>query len=169
MQQENDVAHQVLRSIRQIVRRISAHSKYLSSEAGLTVPQLMVLKAIGEIEERDKTEEITVVMVGGVVQLSAATVSRIVDRLVTAGLVVRERRAQDRRKVCLSLSLAGIERFQTLPTPLQETFVARLEALSPRERNTLLKSLRRISELMDATDIDAAPLLATGESLQQGE
>ncbi|MEZ4230187.1 MAG: MarR family transcriptional regulator [Polyangiaceae bacterium] len=168
-EKDPDVAHEVLRSIRQIVRRISEHSKYLSSEAGLTVPQLMCLKAIGEIDERGRDAEITVAMVGKSVTLSAATVSRIVDRLVTAGLVARERRAVDRRKVCLSLTAAGLERYQTLPTPLQETFVARFKALEPGERDHLLSALRRISSLMDATDLDAAPLLVLGEDIKQAD
>lgn len=166
-EKEQDVAHEVLRSIRQIVRRISEHSKFLSSEAGLTVPQLMCLKAIGEIDEAERDAEITVAMVGKAVQLSAATVSRIVDRLVIAGLVARERRAADRRKVCLSLTPSGLERYQTLPTPLQETFVERFAALPSAERSTLLASLRRISALMDATELDAAPMLMPDEDIKQ--
>jgi DNA-binding MarR family transcriptional regulator len=73
--------------------------------------------------------------------------------------VNRERRAKDRRKVCLSLTAAGLERFQTLPIPLQEIFVRRLSNLPAKERTALLASLRRIAELMEATEIDAAPLL----------
>lgn len=164
-----DIAHEVLRSIRQIVRRISEHSKYLSAEAGLTVPQLMCLKAIGEIGQAEEGNEITVAMVGKSVQLSAATVSRIVDRLVSAGLVTRDRRAADRRKVCLSLTAAGLDRFRTLPTPLQETFVDRFKALPPEERSALLSALRRISALMGAENLDAAPLLVPGEDIKQGD
>lgn len=155
--EDAEIAHDVLRTIRQIVRKISEHSKALYREVGLTVPQLMCLKAIGELEETQ--DEVTVVMVAKRLQLSPATVSRIIDRLTRANLVNRERRSKDRRKVCLSLTPPGLERFHTLPVPLQELFVRRLSALPRNERTNLLESLRRIAELMEAVEIDAAPIL----------
>ena len=161
MSRDVEIAHEVLRTIRRIVRKVSEHSKYLSREAGLTMPQLVCLKAIGEFEEDGETE-VTVAMVSAKVQLAPATVSRIIDRLCRAELVLRERRARDRRKVCLSLSSAGLDRFHTLPTPLHEAFVERWMALDESDRNHLLRSLQRITEMMDATDLDAAPLLTPG-------
>ena len=146
----------MLRAIRQIIRRVSSHSKELSREMGLTLPQLLCLRAIGESEG----EEVTVSTVAAEVQLSAPTVSRIIDRLERAQLVVRERRARDRRKVCLTLTPAGLERFQNLPVPLQERFLSRLGKLPAQKRMELLRSLQLVTELMDATDIDAAPMLA---------
>lgn len=95
-------------------------------------------------------------------QLSPATVSRVLDRLVNAGLVLRERRSKDRRKVCLSLTPAGMERYQTLPAPLQDSFVRRLMSLEESKRVRLLEALREVSALMDAEEIDAAPLLTPG-------
>ena len=165
MSRAPEPADEVLRTIRKIVRRVSEHSKYLARETGLTMPQLVCLKAIGEMEESGE-KEITVVMVSKQVQLSPATVSRIIDRLCRAELVLRERRAKDRRKVCLSLSAAGLDRFHTLPTPLHERFVDRWQALDERDRSQLLDSLRRVTELMDATDIDAAPILAPGSDVK---
>lgn len=163
-ERDRELAHDVLRSIRQIVRCISEHSKYLGREVGLTVPQLMVLKTIGELEA--KGEEITVALVSARVQLSPATVSRILDRLVKGDLVTRERGAADRRRVSLTLTAAGYERFQTLPTPLQERFVKRLLGLTQEERVALLAALRRTAELMDATEIDASPILAPGSDVK---
>lgn len=163
-ERQPDIAHEVLRAIRQIVRQISEHSKHLSREFGLTVPQLMCLKAIGEFEEQGA--EITVALVGQAVHLSAATTSRILDRLVRAELITRVRQEKDRRKVILSLTAAGFERYQTLPTPLQERFVERLLALPESERLELLGALRRITALMGATDLDAAPLLTPGSDVR---
>lgn len=161
---DQELAHQVLRSIRQIVRCISEHSKYLGREVGLTVPQLMVLKSIGELESREK--DITVALVSARVQLSPATVSRILDRLVKAELVTRERGETDRRRVKLALTAAGYERYQTLPTPLQERFLSRLASLTHEERRSLLAALQRTAELMEATEIDASPILAPGSDMR---
>ena len=165
---QNEVAEQVLRSIRKIVRRISAYSKHLSLHVGLTVPQLLCLKAIGELEERGETE-ITVAAVGTAVNLSPATVSRIIDRLVHDQLVNRDRTAKDRRKVCLSLTTLGLERYSTLPMPLQERFVQRFSAVSLQERVQILDSLQRLVELMEAAEIDAAPILFSDEGMRLEE
>lgn len=161
----DDVGFEILRAIRKVVRRISEHSRALSRHAGLTVPQLLVLKAIGEFE----TDELTVSQVSQQVQLSPATVSRIVDRLERASLVARERRAKDRRKVCLSLTPAGLDRYQTLPTPLQDRFLERLSNLEATDRERLLNALNRVVEMMEAEEVDAAPMLAPGAEVRVGE
>lgn len=164
MATDQQFAHDVLRSIRQIVRRISEHSKTLSREFGLTVPQLMCLKAVGDLLEAD--EETTVIAVAAKVGLSAPTVSRIVDRLVRAALLDRERGVQDRRRVVLTLTTAGRLRFDALPVPLHEQFVSRFQQLPIEERHQLVAALHRITQLMDASDLDAAPILSPGSDLE---
>ena len=154
---DSDSAYEVLRAIRRIVRRIAGHSKVLAREFGLTVPQVVCLKAIGELEAVEP--EVTAAMVAQHVQLSAATVTRILDRLQGLGLVDRDRRSRDRRKVCLSLTAAGRERFRSMPIPLQDEFVARFMDLEESDRRALLEALNRITQLMEAEHLDAAPLL----------
>jgi DNA-binding MarR family transcriptional regulator len=157
---DREVAIQVLRSIRQIVRKISEHSKHLSRDLGLTLPQLLCLRAIGKATQEEPNAAVTVVQVAQLVQLSPATVSRIIDRLERAGLVTRERMAQDRRKVRLNLTPRGLERYETLPVGLQERFLERLDKLPSDEREQLLRALRKVTDMMEATDLDAAPMLA---------
>ncbi|HLU68948.1 MAG TPA: MarR family transcriptional regulator [Kofleriaceae bacterium] len=161
---DDPIAQEILRSIRQLVRGISIHSKTLLRDVGLTVPQVVCLRAIYELEAAGGG--VTVAQVSQRVHLSAATVSRIVDRLAGAGLVIRERSRTDRRKVSMSLTPAGLERVQALPTPLQETFLRRLDELPVDDRVALLTSLRRIVNLMSAGELDAAPLLAPGEDVK---
>ena len=157
-------ANEILRAIRRIVRKISEQSRTMFVQLGITLPQFLCLKAIGELEEVE--EEITVVMVGKRVHLSPTTVSRIVERLVKSGMVNRERRSKDRRRVCLSLTDLGLERYQTLPTPLQDEFVQRLTRLDDVERLALLEALRHVTELMQAEDMDAAPVLVPGSHVK---
>lgn len=159
----SDDADAILRSIRRIVKRVSEHSRNLSRDVGLTVPQLLCLRVVGELDERET--EVTVAVVAARVQLGAPTVSRIVDRLERAGLVVRERRAADRRKVCLSLTPAGLERFQSLPKPLQDRFVQRFGELTPARRAELLGALHEVITLMEADELLAAPVLSPGVEL----
>jgi DNA-binding MarR family transcriptional regulator len=159
----SDDADAILRSIRRIVKRVSEHSRNLSRDVGLTVPQLLCLRVIGDLDEREA--EVTVAVVATRVQLGAPTVSRIVDRLERAGLVVRERRAADRRKVCLSLTPGGVERFQSLPKPLQDRFVHRFGELTSARRAELLGALQEVITLMEADDVVAAPVLSPGVEL----
>ena len=116
---------------------------------------MLCLKAIADFPVET---EVTVARAADAVQL-AATVSRILDRLEKNNFILRERRSNDRRKVCLSLTEAGQQRLDDLPTPLHEQFLEGLETLDPIERLGLLKALERIVELMDAERLDAAPVL----------
>lgn len=159
------MADEIVRTIRQLVRRISVHSKHLSREVGLTVPQLVCVKAIGELEDAGESS-ITVAAVATAVQLSQGTVSRILDRLERSGLVARTRSETDRRKVSLALTEKGRTSYLALPIPLQDRFLERLDQLPDSERSQLLSSLRRIAELMDASDLDAAPLLVDGAEVR---
>jgi len=156
---KSDIADDALRAIRRILRRTSEHSRQLARQSGLTVPQVLCLKRIADARP---DEEITVALVSQAVQLAPATVSRILDRLEDAGLVVRERRSQDRRKVCLSLTELGREQIDNLPPPLQEQFVERLRALSPPEQKNLVGALEQVVEMMEASGLDAAPVLDPG-------
>lgn len=160
---DDPIAQEILRSIRQLVRGISMHSKSLQRDVGLTVPQVVCLRAIEKLGQ--DTDEITVAEVSDAVQLSPATVSRIIERLSSAGLVARERNQHDRRKLCISLTTAGRARLVEAPTPLQETFLERLYELSLDERKQLLSSLRCLVQLMNASEIDAAPLLVPDEKV----
>lgn len=151
-----DVADAALRAIRRILRKTSEHSRQLSRQSGLSVAQFLCLRYIAEAKVES---EVTVAMVSLAVQLAPATVSRILDRLEDAGLVVRERRSQDRRKVCLAVTELGRRQVANLPPPLQEQFVARLRALPPEEQRQLVGALEKVVEMMEATEFDAAPLL----------
>ncbi|MFU7560428.1 MarR family winged helix-turn-helix transcriptional regulator [Roseiconus sp. JC912] len=128
----------------------------MGRQAGVSVPQMLCMRAIAEAEPG---QEMTVAMVAETVQLSAPTVSRILDRLEKGGYVERERSSVDRRKVFVALTEQGWNRLNNLPQPLHEQFLARLESLDERERMELNSALNRIVEMMDACDIDASPML----------
>ena len=166
LQHKESQGFQILRAIRRIIRRTSEHSRNVGKQSGVSVPQMLCLKAIADFPA---DTEVTVVMVANAVQLSAATVSRILDRLENVGLILRERRSTDRRKVCLSLTEAGKQKLDDLPTPLHEQFLERLNRLDASERRGLLKALERIVELMDAEGLDASPMLTPELNVGPGQ
>lgn len=54
--------------------------------------------------------------------------------------------------------MAGIERTNELPKALHAQFLKRLERQEPLERSALLQAIERVVELMDAENLDAAPV-----------
>ena len=152
-------AEEILRAIRRIVQSTTLHSKRIYRDSGLTVPQLLCLRAIAAA----KSLEVTPAQIARQVQLSPATVTGILDRLERYGLILRERLKHDRRKVGLQLTEQGRARLAAQPAPLQERFLRRLERLEPSERQQLLGALRQVVDMMEAADLDASPILATGD------
>ena len=51
------------------------------------------------------------------------------------------------------------------PKPLQDSFVAKFSKLETWEQHSIVASLERVAAMMDADDLDAAPLLASGEDV----
>ena len=152
-------AEDILRAIRRILQSITIHSKKLYRQAGLTVPQMLCLRAIGGADH----DEVTAAEVARQVQLSPATVTGILDRLERYGLIVRERRSKDRRKICLSLTPEGTERMESLDPSLQDRFLVRLMSLEESDRQDILRTLGRLGEMIEGSSIDAAPILVMGD------
>ncbi|MCC1497028.1 MarR family winged helix-turn-helix transcriptional regulator [Alcanivorax sp. 1008] len=146
----------VLIALRRIIRATDLYSRRLSRESGLTAPQLLILQAIGA------QGEITMGDIAAEVSLSQATVTTILDRLESRGLVVRQRGSADKRRVYAHLTEAGQAVIADAPEPLQETFVKRFTALRDWEQSQIISAVERIASMMDADDIDASPVLDVG-------
>lgn len=147
---------QLLISLRRVNRAIDIHSRQLNKSSGLTGPQLLVIQRIDQLEAPLAKK------IAQEINLSAATVTTIIDRLQKRGLVIRTRSETDKRKVHLSLSEAGKTLLNRAPKPLQEHFILRYQNLEEWEQSQLLSSVERIASMMDANHIDAAPVLFTG-------
>ncbi|RJX75542.1 MarR family transcriptional regulator [Vibrio sinensis] len=147
---------EVLISIRQIIRAIDLHSKKLSKESGLTGPQLILMRSIRELGE------VTIRQLSTHTNMSQATATTILDRLERNGLVQRIRSQSDKRKVHAHLTEKGIEVLNSAPMPLQQSFINKFQKLEDWEQSLLLSSVQRISSMMNAEDIDVAPVLELG-------
>jgi len=134
----------ILKILRQITRRLGEHSHRLSRESGLTVPQMLCLRAVAELEPAA-----TVAAVGRRVDMGAPTVSGVIDRLERHALVRRERGVEDRRRVYVTLTPEGRERLAQLPAPLKDAFVTRLESLSASERDQIGAVLASVASMME--------------------
>jgi DNA-binding MarR family transcriptional regulator len=148
---------QLLISLRRVIRAIDIHSRQLNKLSGLTGPQLMVIQKIDQLDAPLAKQ------IAQEINLSAATVTTIIDRLENRGMVIRTRSETDKRKVHLSLSDAGKTLLNSAPKPLQEHFIMRYQNLEEWEQSQLLSAVERIATMMDANEIDAAPVLYVGQ------
>ncbi len=144
---------EILVALRQIIRAIDLHSRKLNKTAGLTGPQLVIMHAIYDLDE------VTIRQLATHTNMSQATATSILDRLENRELVVRIRSAHDKRKVHAYLTQQGLEALNKAPKPLQDSFIHQFQALEPWEQNLLTSSVQRISSMMNATTLEAAPLL----------
>ncbi|OLQ84281.1 MarR family transcriptional regulator [Vibrio ponticus] len=147
---------EVLVSLRQIIRAIDLHSKKLSKESGLTAPQLILMRSIRELGE------VTIKQLSNHTNMSQATATIILDRLQKNGLIERKRSETDKRKVHAVLTEQGRERLEQAPLPLQQSFINKFQRLDDWEQTLLLSSVQRLSAMMNAEDIDVAPVLELG-------
>ncbi len=151
--QTNNLEKRVLCSLRRIIRSVDIYSRQLNSKVGLTSPQLICLQSVVQADNS------TLTMLTKAVSLSGSTVTGIVDRLETKGLLVRERATSDRRKIYLRPTDAGVEIVKASPSLLQDKFATSLGNLETNEQVKIAESLEHIVELMEAKDIDASPNL----------
>jgi DNA-binding MarR family transcriptional regulator len=96
------------------------------------------------------------------VSLSQGTVTVILDRLEEKGLIRRYRSGLDRRIVHSALTPAGRQQLDGAPPLLHESFMRRFEALPEAQRRRIEAALDEVASMMDAGDLDAAPLLDVG-------
>ncbi|MFP4376261.1 MAG: MarR family winged helix-turn-helix transcriptional regulator [Spirochaetales bacterium] len=155
---KNKTPQMVLSALRQIIRAMDIRSRYLAKTVGLTVPQLVVLRAI------DEYDQIPIGRIADEVSLSQATVTNIVDRLEQRGLLRRERGGTDRRKVWLQVTTEGSALLAKSPDILDKEFVDAFEKLQPWEQSQILASFQHVSAMMHAQNLNSS-LLIVSEAL----
>jgi MarR family transcriptional regulator, organic hydroperoxide resistance regulator len=133
------------------VSRIIETSIYLQTESrrlakeqcarlGITATQLNVLKmlqAIGELSLSELSKRMAA---------TNSTVTGIVDRMVTAGLVVREQSADDRRVWKIKPTAQGRALAKKIDIAPWEILRAALEALPEPELNALIATLAKVAQ-----------------------
>jgi DNA-binding MarR family transcriptional regulator len=146
----------VIAALRRIVRAIELHSRQLVERFGVTGPQLVTL------QEAARLGRTPVSSLAKTVHVSHPTMTGILDRLEKRGLVIRARDDNDRRRVSVMVTGRGHEILEATPSPLQDRFRDEVAKLEEWEQSQMLATLQRIAMLMDAEQLEAAPVLATG-------
>ena len=156
-----DRTNATLTALRRIMRATELHSKDVAQSVGLTPVQLRLLKFIGECECA------TAKSLAAQMRVSQATVTTLLDKLEMRNLIERTVSRFDRRQKMISLTPDGRIANENAPDPLQRQFASRYSQLEDWEKSMLLAAAERIASLLDADDIDAAPILASGNIIDE--
>jgi MarR family transcriptional regulator, organic hydroperoxide resistance regulator len=132
---------QICYAMHTTVRAFDAVYRDLLSEHGLSYPQYIALMAVAE------HGPLTVTRLGEHLRLDSGTLSPMLKRMESAGLVERVRDPEDERRVLVSATPAGRERLAALgDVPHQ---IALRSGLSRQEMLDLHRTLRRVTERLD--------------------
>lgn len=153
---DEHITNATLRTIRRIFRAADRGGRRLAVATGLTTSQMLVLQQL------DRNGETTPSAIAATLQFGQATVTNLVDRLEAAGLATRRRSERDKRQMLINITDQGREMLNIAPDLLQEQFRGKFNRLALWEQAMLLSALERVAELLDASDIDAAPLIDSG-------
>lgn len=144
-------------ALRKIMRATDQHARRLAKHTGLTPPQWLVLQIVGD------ESETTPKVIAERARISQATVTALLDKLQKAGLVERTRGQSDRRQIWVTLTNAGRETRSSAPDALQDLFAAQFETLAGWEKAMIVAALERVVMLLNAQEIDAAPVLHSAD------
>lgn len=147
---------ELLVALRQIIRAIDLRSKQLSKEIGLTGPQLLVIQEVGKLPGAMVRD------IANHINLSAATVTSILDRLEAKTLVKRVRSSEDKRRVGVYLTDEGFDALDKAPKHFQERFTEQFSNLAEWEQSQMVATMQRLASMMDASSIEVSPLLDLG-------
>jgi DNA-binding MarR family transcriptional regulator len=144
-------------ALRRILRATELYGRKLASAAGLTAVQFRVLQIVSEntiMTPKDISKQMGV---------SQATITALIDKLEKQGMVQRTKSEADRRQINITLTQRGMDTVATAPDALQQRYVRQFELLQDWEQAQLISSLERIAAMLDAAEMDAAPVLDIGD------
>lgn len=129
--------------IREINSKLNNSIKNEFKETSLTVPQIMVIKAVSR-NKRLKVSEIS-----KEINLVNSTVSGIIDRLEKHDIVKRVRCQEDRRIVYIELSEKGYEIIKDYRHIINNFFDNIFSNCSEDETETILTGLKVLKGILD--------------------
>ncbi len=144
-------------ALRRILRATELYGRDLARAARLTPAQFRVLQIVAETGQAIPKD------IAARMQVSQATVTALVDKLVTRAMVTRVRSETDRRQMNVVITEAGQHTAEHAPDALQQRYVREFERLDDWEQAQIVSTLERVAAMLDAHDMEAPPVLAVGE------
>ncbi len=148
---------QALIALRRILRVTELNSRELARKSELTASRLLVLQHLAENGASLPS------VIARSIDLKQATMTVLLKKLDADGLVTRERDTEDRRRVWVALTDVGKAVLEKCPDSLQNRFESGFGNLQDWEQAMIIATLERVASILDADEIDAAPVLDVGD------
>jgi MarR family transcriptional regulator, organic hydroperoxide resistance regulator len=153
-----DPLYEFALAVKAIHRELERGTNQAMEAIGLTGAQADALYVLGQ------TEPVSLRELGGLLIAEAGHPSRLVDRLVKAGLVERHPAADDRRRVELTLSAKGSRLEKEIHSARAEIFGLAREAIGDRDLRSTVEVLRDLAQLTSYGE-----LIARRRELEDGD
>jgi DNA-binding MarR family transcriptional regulator len=135
----SSLAEEAFLNLRRTAEHLAAAEASLLARFGLTPAQYNVLRILrGAGPEGHPCQEVGARLIARV-----PDVTRLIDRLETAGLVLRARCTEDRRVVYVRIQRPALDLLKRIDEPLRQWAQRLFPALSPKELATLNGLLER--------------------------
>jgi DNA-binding MarR family transcriptional regulator len=109
----------------------------------LTIPQGQVLRVLNQ------RGSLSLVEISRELDAKPSSMSGLIDRLVKAGMVIRERDNEDRRVVWITLSDKSKKLFANFPYTQAQYYRTYLEKLSDEEFSQLSTNLKKLVRILE--------------------
>lgn len=144
-------------ALRRVMRATELSSLSLAKKSGLTPTQLISLRVIASVDNATPS------YVSAKTTLSQATITTVLDKLEKRGMIARQRDDADKRRLYLRVTDLGRQTIVTAPDILQIQFQRSFQQLEDWEQSMIVASIQKVAAMLDAEQIDAAPILDYGE------
>lgn len=126
--------------IRILERNLGVLEKSDAACCGVTIVQCHAIVEIG------RAKEISLIELAELLSVDKSTMSRTVNNLVEAKLVIRELHTEDRRYVTIKLTEEGTEVFENIEGNMGQYYLKIFESIPEGKRNQVLESLKLLTE-----------------------
>jgi DNA-binding MarR family transcriptional regulator len=126
--------------IRVLVRNLGILEKSDSSCCGVTIAQCHAIVEIG------RTKRIALVDLADLLGLDKSTMSRTINNLVEAGLVIRDLDAENRRYVVIQLTDGGNRVFENIEESMGQYYKSIFSSIPENKRGQVLESLQLLTD-----------------------
>ncbi len=150
---------EILIKIRKIVRSINLESKKIEKEYGVSIPQVLCLQFLRDSKNYQAGQG----EIRKFLNLNSSTISGIINRLESKGLIARLPKSGDKRTVTIALTSKGDNLMQKIPSLLHEQLSEKLEKLDNNTLQHLQDSLELLEGLLEIDELDAFPLITNDD------
>ena len=153
----NNRSNTALIALRRILRVTELNSRKLAQHSELTASQILLLRHVAQQGQALPSA------IAKAIELKQATVTVLLNQLERNGLVTRNRDTEDRRRIWVRLTSAGHRVLEQSPDLLHNRFEHGFEELADWEQSMIITALERVAALLDAEQVEAAPVLDVGD------